>query len=120
MNAKIVQRELNMLKDAMDKITELQAENAELKAWKESAIAIMSPMQEIGNELGIMLGESIHDKILPAIQVMKIRESKLRKCVELYAKQALWQKWLGEQQLWVSTVGPKPAQKCLEELKHGE
>lgn len=48
---------------------------------------------------------------------LQAENANLRKCVELYAKQALWQKWLGEQQLWVSTVGPKPAQKCLEELK---
>lgn len=47
------------------------------------------------------------------------REAELRKCVALYADQTLWQKWLGEPRLWVSTVGPKPAQACLDKLKGG-
>lgn len=43
-------------------------EIAELKAWKESAMVVMAAMQEIGKALGVKLGESIHDKILPGIE----------------------------------------------------
>jgi hypothetical protein len=44
---------------------------AELECWKKSAIAVMPPIQEIGRELDLKLGESIHDKILPGIQELK-------------------------------------------------
>ena len=40
----------------------------ELDGWKEAAISVMPPMQEIGKALGLTLGQSIHDKILPGIQ----------------------------------------------------
>lgn len=45
----------------------LRAERDELAGWKESAMSVCPPMQEIGQALGVSLGESIHDKILPGI-----------------------------------------------------
>lgn len=39
-----------------------------LKQWKESAISVMPDMQEIGRLLGVRVGESIHDKIVPGIE----------------------------------------------------
>lgn len=43
----------------------------QLRAWKAEAMIIMADLQEIGKELGIKWGHSIHDKILPAIKNMK-------------------------------------------------
>jgi hypothetical protein len=51
------------------------AENAELLAWKQSAMEIMSPLQDIGKELSVRLGDSIHDKILPAIQRLNAKKT---------------------------------------------
>ena len=41
---------------------------AELEAWKKSAIAVTPDMQKIGKLIGVGLGESIHDKIVPWIE----------------------------------------------------
>lgn len=56
------------------KVVELQASLAaanekikQLEYWKESAISVSPPLQEIGKALGLRLGTSIHDKILPGI-----------------------------------------------------
>lgn len=46
---------------------ELHKEIKELKQWKAEALAVMPDMQAIGKAIGVPLGESIHDKILPAI-----------------------------------------------------
>lgn len=43
-----------------------------LKSWKRQAIAVMPPIQEIGKAIGVKLGESIHDKILPAIERLSL------------------------------------------------
>jgi hypothetical protein len=50
-------------------------ERDELRTWKESAMATTPPLQEIGRELGLTLGESIHDKILPALRDFKERQA---------------------------------------------
>ena len=52
-----------------------QAREAILQEWKNSAIEVTPLLQEIANELGIPLGESIHDKILPGIRLLQ--ESKV-------------------------------------------
>jgi hypothetical protein len=44
------------------------SELEELRAWKQSAIAVMPDYQKIGNLLGVGLGESVHDKIIPALE----------------------------------------------------
>src|SRR5688572_9341038 len=49
----------------------------ELSEWKESAISVMPDYQAIGKEMGIRLGDSIHDKILPAIKNLKERVKEL-------------------------------------------
>lgn len=54
--------------------TELIAALAErdgLQQWKESAMSVTPPMQEIGRALGVRLGSSIHDKILPGITKLR-------------------------------------------------
>lgn len=45
----------------------------ELKAWKKSAMEIIPDMQTIAHELNLKVGESISDKILPAIKSYKER-----------------------------------------------
>lgn len=71
----VVQRNLRDEMDNHQKIAEecerLEKEIAELKEWKQSAISVMPPIQEIGKALGIKLGESIYDKILPGIERLK-------------------------------------------------
>jgi hypothetical protein len=67
-------------KVGVKRIVELQRQTAKwayqtfaapLQAWKESAISVTPDMQAIGNAIGVRLGESIHDKILPAIESLK-------------------------------------------------
>ena len=43
----------------------------ELEAWKESAMIVMSPVQEIGKAMGLQLGVSILDKVVPFIEELK-------------------------------------------------
>ena len=59
-------------------IESLKKERDELKAWKESAMKIMSPMQPIGHAMNVGLGESIHDKILPYIESLKAENERLK------------------------------------------
>lgn len=56
------------LKEQLATVTD---EVERLQYWKESAISVTPPMQEIGEALGVRLGESIHDKILPRIQALR-------------------------------------------------
>lgn len=56
---------------AQSENTLLKEENQRLRAWKESAMSVTPPLQEIAKELDVKLGESIHDKILPGIMKLK-------------------------------------------------
>ncbi len=49
----------------------LEAKVAELENWKREAQEVMPPFQEIGKQLGVRPGESVHDKILPGIVGLK-------------------------------------------------
>lgn len=42
-----------------------------LEDWKESAMKVWPDMQAIGKELGVSLGDTVHDKILPEIKRLK-------------------------------------------------
>lgn len=91
---------------------EKRAEKAE--AWKESMLSVMPPMQEIGNELGVLLGDSIHDKILSGIKTLKAQLAIFKPCVELYADT--------KARAWFGRDGCEPAQAALakvEEMKGG-
>ena len=54
----------------------LERERDELKIWKEGAISVMPPIQEIGEEIGVGFGQTIHDKIIP--ELIRRREAKDR------------------------------------------
>jgi hypothetical protein len=45
-----------------------QKELEQLRAWKQEAMRVMADFQEIGKEIGVPLGQSIGDKILPYIK----------------------------------------------------
>jgi len=53
----------------------LQRELEELRKWKESALSVTPPLQDIGRALGLTLGASIHDKILSGIQALQALQS---------------------------------------------
>ena len=48
----------------------LERERDALARWKAEALSVDPPWQEIGVALGLPLGASIHDKILPALQAL--------------------------------------------------
>jgi hypothetical protein len=73
------------LKDRAPRVEKLIAERDELKIWKEGAISVMPPIQEIGEEIGVVFGQTIHDKILP--ELIRRREAKDR-AREIIAKLA--------------------------------
>jgi cell division protein FtsB len=63
-----------MIENADDACMEIyRDEIAQLKAWKEEAIKVMPDSQAIAKVLKIKLGETVHDKILPAIQNLQAR-----------------------------------------------
>lgn len=55
----------------IERIKDLKKERDELAEWKRQALSVYPPMQEIGKELGLTLGDTIHDKILPGIITLK-------------------------------------------------
>lgn len=56
-----------------------EKELRELRAWKQSAIAVMPDYQRIGKLLGVPLGESVHDKIVPALEALASRRGPEKK-----------------------------------------
>lgn len=52
-------------------IAALTAERNQLAEWKRQQLIVSADFQAIGQELGIGLGQSVHDKILPGIQSLK-------------------------------------------------
>lgn len=46
-------------------------EIADFKRWKAEAIAVMPDYQKIGELLGLKLGQSVHDKIVPGIEKLQ-------------------------------------------------
>ncbi len=69
-----------MLDDFMEIINDLKGlsvppykeegdkELEQLRQWKKEAIAVMPDFQKIGQLIGVKLGESVHDKIIPFIE----------------------------------------------------
>lgn len=93
-----------------------RAEEAE--AWKESMLSVMPPMQEIGNELGVLLGDSIHDKILSGIKTLKAQLAIFKPCVELYANARNWGTSKTGCDQWVLTThGCESAQAALAKVE---
>jgi hypothetical protein len=70
------------LKQVQSSLKEKEKECEELKAWKESMLNVMPPIQEIGQVINVKLGESIHDKILPFIEELKAENERLKNLVE--------------------------------------
>jgi hypothetical protein len=58
-------------------IERLRGENDQLQAWKKEAIAVMPDYQAIGKAIGVKLGESVHDKILPEINRLQAKAAHL-------------------------------------------
>jgi hypothetical protein len=52
-------------------LEKLRRELRTLRKWKSEAMEIMAPIQDIGKEIGVPMGQSIHDKILPWIIAAK-------------------------------------------------
>jgi len=45
---------------------------AELESWKKEAMSVMPDYQAIGEELGLVIGDTVHDKILMALKARRI------------------------------------------------
>ena len=45
-----------------------------LRAWKAEAIRVMPDYQRIGHLIGVPLGQSVHDKIVPYLERIPIKE----------------------------------------------
>jgi hypothetical protein len=77
---------------------QLQQQIDDLQKWKESAMVIMKDMQAIGKAIGVPLGQSIHDKILPAIQEMKQQQQQQRS----YSEEDMYEGYKAENPLRIS------------------
>lgn len=60
-----------------EQIEKLTKENEELRYWNESMIKATPDWQEIGRVLGVRLGSSISDKIIPTFQTLTARIKEL-------------------------------------------
>jgi len=70
--------DLKEQRDALIKrLEQAERERDEALRWKESAMSVTPPIQDIGRELDLNLGESIHDKILPGIKEQKVTIARL-------------------------------------------
>lgn len=63
----------------------VESENARLRAWKESALEQLNalPTQEIGELLSVRWGDSVSDKILPALKALAAERDRLRAACEI-------------------------------------
>lgn len=79
--ARIMEKERIEIRHAEDiKSIQLASQNDETEvSFRQKVFDVMPPMQEIGAALGLKMGESIHDKILPAIIEMKNKINKYEK-----------------------------------------
>lgn len=67
--------------EAVKKAAELEAEVERLKRWKDEMLEVWPPYPEIGKALGIPLGSTTHDKILPGILALQAERDELaRRC----------------------------------------
>lgn len=66
-------------------MSQLKAENADLRRWKEEATAVMPDFQAIGKSLGIQLGKSVSEQILPGIEALKAEIAHLRERLQAAA-----------------------------------
>lgn len=69
----VVDIEFSVLNGEHDK------ELKQLKAWKESAMANYPDMQKIGRLIGVPLGQSIHDKIIPFLEKLPMNKALMNK-----------------------------------------
>lgn len=58
--------------------TKYTKEIESLRAWKESAMSVDYDPQKVGKLLGVKLGDSIHDKIVPGIMALKEEIERLK------------------------------------------
>lgn len=49
----------------------ISEELQQLRQWKEEAISVMPDMQRIGKLIGVKLGETVHDKIVPYLEAQQ-------------------------------------------------
>ncbi len=68
-----------------DRMDWLMEKVAGLEQWKREAIAVMPDFQEIGKLLGVRIGESVHDKIVPGIRGIIAERDRLRTACERIA-----------------------------------
>lgn len=76
----------------------LLLQNRDLNKWKEEAMIVMKDIPEIGRSIGVPLGETIHDKILPYITTLQasfkdrvlIIEKQLKEKEDLFPGAFLW------------------------------
>jgi hypothetical protein len=80
----------DLIIDCQTEIENLQRERDELKDWKESALVEFNKIQtqEIGKEIGAVLGSSIHEQILPAIKNLKSECNEAKRGCKLLANNA--------------------------------
>jgi hypothetical protein len=64
----------------------LERERDELADWKRQSIEVSPPLHDIGRELGLTLGSSIHDKILPMIVELKRKLAEANEIIEAFRK----------------------------------
>ena len=64
-----------------------QQEIEQLSQWKKEAMEVFPDMQAIAKVLKIKLGESIHDKILPAIKLQQKEIERLKEVCEQIEQQ---------------------------------
>lgn len=67
-----------------------QKELEQLQAWKESAMQVMPDYKAIAKLIGVKLGQSVHDKIVPYLEKMQQREVVMKEMVEVLETCAVW------------------------------
>jgi hypothetical protein len=68
--------------------TTIMLENRDLQKWKEEAMIVMKDIPEIGREMGVPLGATIHDKILTNLRTLRSENEKLKEV--LFPGAFLW------------------------------
>lgn len=69
---------------SLDREIALAAKVKELEAWKKEAISVMPDLQAIGKELGLEIGDTVHDKILPALKKRRVLIERQNALIEAF------------------------------------
>jgi len=84
-----IKNQRDLIEKYQKDVKELKQWNDQLSQWKKEAVAVMPDFQKIGELLGIRIGESVVDKIIPGIESLQSRIKDRNEVVKRLTEQSM-------------------------------